>query len=199
MNLAIKSDVDSTTGTAVKITAQLGKDRPTDLFVLEDFAERSNAAGQWWGWNFSKSAYVPITSDNLGFFGQVDPSKADLVEEYTDEYNFIVAKGSPLFKWDDAILKNGDLEKLRRNSERIVSPLNTKSLGYHWDIRYHGGASDPSVNQKASKLWVVKPGVVGTPEWIGYSLEDLAANPELAKKATPVWAGPNGNPNLPAT
>jgi len=55
-----------------------------------------------------------------------------------------------------------------------------------------------SYAQKPSKLWVVNPDAGATDRWIGYSLRDLAANPELAKKATPVWAGPEVDPNLSA-
>jgi hypothetical protein len=83
-------------------------------------------------------------------------------------------------------------------------------LGYHWDIQYDGQVSGPNddlknlkVDPDASKLWVVNPDAGARKEvpWIGDSLKDLEANPELAelaKKATPVWVGPGGNPNLPA-
>jgi hypothetical protein len=199
---------------ALTITAQLsGESTSRPLIVLEQFTAKENVEGAWWAWDFRQAggegAYVPITKDHLSFFGQVDPSKASVAEAYNDQYDFPVAQGSPLFRWNDPALKNaGLLDTLRSNSERIVIQLDTMSLGYYWDIHYLGEASgpdspitNPRVDEKASKLWVVNPdaGAAVEDRWIGYSLEDLAANPELAKKGNPVWIGPRVNPNDAAT
>jgi len=218
-NVVLELDNKKTTaGEGLFITYKLsGETEPKNLFLLENFTARENTDGAWWAWDFRQAgntgAYVKITKDHLEFFGQVDPSKASVVEKYDDYYSFNVAERTPLFRWTDKALQNANpklLNTLRNNSERIVIQLDTMSLGYHWDIEYDGQASDPNspitnlgVNEKASKLWVVNPDPKAPVEarWIGYSLEELNANPELAKlakKATPVWAGPGGNPNLPA-
>jgi hypothetical protein len=208
---------NSTAGEGLYITYKLtGNPEEKDLFLLENFTAKDNVDGAWWAWDFRQAgntgAYVKITDKHLGFFGQVDPSKASLVPSYDDVYRFNVAAGSTQFRWADEGLKNNTNKKLlntlRSNSERIVIQLDTMSLGYHWDIRYTPGgqASGPNdvlkakVDEKLSKLWVVNPNPDApvADRWIGYSLEDLKANPELAKlakKATPVWAGPRVNPN----
>lgn len=231
VKFAYAPSTDSSNAGALTITAQLSdEEAPRDLIILEQFTQQAGSTGGWWAWDFraarGQGAYVPITSEHMGFFGQVDPFKAkDVLRQnnvpitgYIDQFNFNVAADSTLFRWTDTGLKNfpGDtreklLNDLRSNSERIVFQLDTMKLGYHFDIQYLGQASGPNndlknlkVDQKASKLWVAIPGAAegGKDQWISYSLEELEANPELAKlakKATPVWTGPSGNPNLPAT
>lgn len=211
VQFGIINTTDTTNEGALTITAQVGGEAaPRPLISLERFAAKDGVAGTWWAWDFrqagGKGAYVPITKDNLSFFGQVDPAKASVLVPYVDQYSFPVAQGTPLFRWTDDSLKNNEnlLNTLRSNSERIVIQLDTMSLGYYWDIRYLGEASGPdtpinnlSVDQQASKLWVVNPDPGAAQRWIGYSLEDLAANPDLSTKATPIWS--LGNPNNTAT
>lgn len=211
VQFGIINTTDTTNEGALTITAQVGGEAaPRPLISLERFTAKDGVAGTWWAWDFrqagGKGAYVPITKDNLSFFGQVDPAKASVLVPYVDQYSFPVVQGTPLFRWTDDSLKNNEelLNTLRSNSERIVIQLDTMSLGYYWDIRYLGEASGPdtpinnlSVDQKASKLWVVNPDPGAAQRWIGYSLEDLAANPELTTKATPIWS--LGNPNSTTT
>ncbi len=90
---------------------------------------------------------------------------------------------------------------MKQRSERIVTQIDTMTLGYYWDIRYQGQASSPTesnpkinnltIDEQASKLWIREDGADGNPSWKSYSYASIETDPAvhaLARKATPLWS-----------
>lgn len=179
----------------------------------------SNSSGGWYAYDFYNNTEVAIESRHLAFFGQVsfNPDDQDLLKAlaaYEDEYNFPVAQGAPLFRWTDSSLGNDSewrgpegtklasrLATLQENSERIVLQLDTMELGYYWDTRYKGTASESGnaleVDAEKTTLWI-RSQVANTPTWTAVATLAQLNNPDptfdslrtdYGAKAVPYWKG----------
>jgi hypothetical protein len=191
---------------ALDITYQNSNSTPAKSLVrLEKFFDPPATGGAWQAYDFLQQKQVRIGTDHLGFFGQLSANSKIEGQKvnppaYTDETGFNVEAGDALFRWTDSSLKNKpEYQKMRQVTDRIVLQLDTKKLGYYWDIKYKSergqvlpqNPSDLSIDKQNSKLWIRQP----TRDWTFYTLAQTETNPvakDAASKAQPQWIVPSG-------
>lgn len=176
------------------------------LIRLEKFLDVPATGGAWYAHDFRTGKQVRINKDHLGFFGQLSANSKIKGQEvippaYTDDTDFNVEAGDSLFRWTDNGLKNkqNDIyQKMREVTDRLIVQLDTKKLGYYWDIKYKSergkvlpqNPSDLSIDKQNSKLWIRNP----TREWTSFTLAQTETDPvakDAASKAQPQWIVPS--------
>ena len=191
---------------ALDITYQNSNSTPAKSLVrLEKFFDPPATGGAWYAYDFLQQKQVRIGTDHLGFFGQLSANSKIEGQKvnppaYTDETGFNVEAGDAFFRWTDSSLKNKpEYQKMRQVTDRIVLQMDTKKLGYYWDIKYKSergqvlpqNPSDLSIDKQNSKLWIRQP----TRDWTFYTLAQTETNPvakDAASKAQPQWIVPSG-------
>ncbi|MEX0588344.1 MAG: hypothetical protein WD136_03725 [Cyanobium sp.] len=197
----LKPTSDTGSNNALDITYQSSSDKSSvPIIRLENFNdETSQGKGAWFVWNFNEGKRTKVDASHLSFFGQTQlAQKAAPLAAYKDEFGFNVPTGERVFRWTDtSLLNNGQLNKLKTLSEKIIVQLDTRKLGYYWDPRYKGDASSSSVagnpvinnlqlNLQESRLWYKN----NSREWSSYTYNELSVDPmaqRLALQASPVW------------
>lgn len=204
VSLKLEKATDSE-GSALDINYEsIGQNKKT-LVRLEDFyAQPRQGLKNWFVGNFNTGSYEIINSDDMAFFGQL-PLGTEL-PSYRDQFGFPVEANEHIFRWTDTeLLNQGELEKRKTLSETLAVQLDTRSLGYYWDIKYNDPIVSPNaqdlnnpklkdltINQKSSKLWYKDKDAAQVVTWKNFTFADITSgNPDAvtaARRATPIWS-----------
>jgi len=202
VSLKLEKATDSE-GSALDINYEsIGQNKKTLVRLEEFYAQPRQGLKNWYVGNFNTGSYEIINSDDIAFFGQL-PFGTKL-PGYPDQYNFQVEANERIFRWTDTeLLNQGELEKRKTLSETLAVQLDTRSLGYYWDIKYNDpivspNAQDPNnpklkdltINQNSSKLWYRDAAQDGT--WKNFTFADITSGNRdavtAARRATPIWS-----------